>query len=150
MLKYILSILILCAVYSCGSKGSTSENNINAVEDREFTPVESPSYPQSDSYNSSSEVTNPVKTSSEEEKENGDGYKYGYNRGYIAGESNQEYNPFLPNTAHHPMAYRQEYCRGYDAGYQAGQQAAGRPSFHVNTGDEPEETYLEYYDDEEY
>ena len=155
MLKYILPILIVCAVCSCGSKDSTSENNVNAVENTEFTPVESSSYPQGDSYNSGTEVTTTtttVNTSSgnENSNANGSGYQYGYDMGYIAGESNMEYNPYLPNTASYPMAYRQEYCRGYDAGYQDGQQAAGRPSDHVNTGDEPEEIYIEYYDDEEY
>lgn len=158
MLKYILPILIVCAICSCGSKDSVSENNANAVENTEFTPVESSSYPQSDSYNSGSEVANPINTSSRDENANsnsnanayGGGYQYGYDMGYMAGESNMEYNPYLPNTAYYPMAYRQEYCRGYDAGYQDGQQAAGRPSDHVNTGDELEEIYIEYYDDEDY
>lgn len=152
MLKYIIPILILCAVCSCGSKGSTSENDVNAVENIEFTPVESSSYQQRDSYNLSSEGTNQPITPSRDEKanSNGGGYQYGYDMGYIAGENNMEYNPYLPNTASYPMSYRQEYCRGYDAGYQAGQQAAGRPSDHVNTGDEPEDTYIEYNDDEDY
>lgn len=150
MLKYILPILIVWAVCSCGSKDSVSENNANAVENTEFTAVESSSYSQSDSYNSGSEVANPTNTSSRDENANGGGYQYGYDMGYIAGESNMEYNPYLPNTAYYPMAYRQEYCRGYDAGYQDGQQAAGRPSDHVNTGDELEEIYIEYYDDEDY
>lgn len=152
MLKYFLPIFIACVVCSCSSKDSTSENAVNAVENTEFAPVKSSSYTPSESYNSGSEVSTSDNTSSRNENinANGGGYKYGYDMGYIAGESNMEYNPYLPNTASYPMAYRQEYCRGYDVGYQAGQQAAGQPSYHVNTGDEPEEIYIEYYDVEDY
>ena len=97
MLKYILPILIVGVICSCGSKESTSDNNVNAVENTEFAPGESSSYQQNDSYNSASEGTNQTNTSfvDENANANGGGYQYGYDMGYMAGESNMEYNPYL-------------------------------------------------------
>lgn len=149
MLKTITTIFIISAVCSCGSKPSSSDGVVNEEECRQCTHVETCSNSVGETATAGSNLSNTDGSASYDENATGaDGYQLGYDMGFIAGESNMEYDPYLPKTAYYSLSYRQAYCRGYDYGYQCGQQASGRPSYHVNTGDEPAD--IEYYDDNDY
>lgn len=153
LLIIAVSIILLT---SCGSTAKPQEEATDIEESAQCNPTYPSSSPSAydNSTNDSGIQSNIQQTESNASNvSDGDGYQFGYNMGVIAGQNNDPYNPYLPNTSSYPMAYRQAYCRGYDAGYQDGQTSAGRPSYYVNTGEE--DVYddggdVYYYEDDDY
>lgn len=68
--------------------------------------------------------------------------------GFIAGQNNDEYNPYLPvgpNVSSFSQEYRRGYAMGYSDGYTKGEQSS-----QVIYSDEDDNLYYEFEDDDEY
>lgn len=157
MQKILIIVLSIIFLSSCSSKQEQQDDYVVEKDSVQYNstytiPTTSPTYENNANESSpQSQIQQNVPNSST--VSDGDGYTFGYNMGVIAGQNNDPYNPYLPNTSNYPMAYRQAYCRGYDAGYQEGQSSAGRPSYYVNTGEDDsyeDEGEVYYYEEDDY
>lgn len=139
MNKFILLFLTITFLNACGSKPD------NDVQKKEVSPT--PGY-ETLTPSVSNEETQAQKTTASQAAEASrqtynDGYKFGYDMGYIAGQEGQDYNgslPVGPNTRSYSYDYRCGYAAGYSAGYDEAQKSS-------HSGPYADET--EYYDDDE-
>ncbi|MBD5214984.1 MAG: hypothetical protein HDS78_00415 [Bacteroidales bacterium] len=128
---------IICMIFtflllgSCNSHKNDAESTTEAeVVEEAFQYVDTiTSYSPTETYTSdNTEKQDPANSrNSEDSQDYKNGYNSGRNMGYIAGQNNSEYNPYLPvgpNVRTHSYDYRCGYAAGYVAGYEDGQQSS--------------------------
>lgn len=102
MQKLFISLSTIFILSSCSSKEKQDIGTPvveNSVENTSvYAPTTSPNYTNT-TYENSNQTANQQTNSTSSEVDDNNGYQFGYDIGYIAGQNNDVYNPYLPNTA---------------------------------------------------
>lgn len=146
MKKLSLILGICLMLISCSSKNNES-NKIPSTEPVQNKATSSTSAEE----NESAPAKQSVNTTPNHPSDNlgyDNGYKFGYDMGFIAAQNNDEYNPYLPvgpNVCNYSQEYRRAYAMGYSDGYTKGEQSS-----QVIYSDDEDEVYYEFEEDDEY
>lgn len=154
MKKYIYFIFIILILASCGSKNTETEssNEVQVIDESfQYVDTVAPYAPVSTSPSANLDVPESANSQSTDDSQDyQNGYNSGMNMGYIAGQNNSEYNPYLPVGPYartHSLDYRSGYAAGYAVGYEDGQQATHQGIYSDDDGYEYVEEY-EYYEED--